>query len=196
MDVKTSCTSPYQKVLRDYLEGLCVDNGVDVFQQWDVFARVERCTKEITYCRCSHWCRDVWCLVNVFNGQLASPIGSVCIQRWFGGNGIQESMKRELKEVRRKKKREAKQRQQQQKCLWPGCGKLSSTSAVCCSACAPAMERVGKWVCFFPKHKGTPWCEVVKKDEQYVKWVLGEKGLLCKDNAFKVRLYLTCQVRD
>ena len=185
MDVKTSCTSPYQKVLRDYLKGLCVDNGVDVFQQWDVFSRVERCSKEITYCRCSHWCRDVYCLVNVFNGQLASPIGSVCIQRWFRGNGIEESIRREVKAVRKKKRRE---------CLWPGCSSAAAGEQVVCSACAPAMQRVADWVCFFPKHKGTPWREVVRKDEQYVKWVLGEKGLLRKDNAFKVRLYLTCQV--
>lgn len=193
MDVKTSCTSPYQKVLRAYLKGLCVDNGVDVFQQWDVFSRVERCTKEITYCRCSHWCRDVYCLVNVFNGQLASPIGSVCIQRWFRGNGIEANMKRLVKEERRRKREEKKQKQ----CLWPGCtGGIVTGPAPVCSACAPSMERVADWVCFFPKHKGTPWREVVEKDGQYVRWVLGEQTLLRKDNAFKVRLYLTSQVLD
>lgn len=47
----------------------------------------------------------------------------------------------------------------------------------------PSDESVNK-VCFFPKHKGKLWVDVIAEDREYVEWVVGGSGPQIKDNLY------------
>ena len=150
----------YQRILYSNLKPLCEDNGVSVWKQWDVYSgalEIEQNGK----CLCSHWIREAYVIVNVFNGNTAHPIGNVCIQRWFNGNNIQENLKKLMRGE--KLKREGKYA-----CVVDTC-KCSSAdkSWPVCSRHVRQVGYVFSKLLRCGKYKGMTWLQMWEQNRWY-----------------------------
>jgi len=150
----------YQRTLYKHLEALCEDNGVSVWKQWDVSGKSEK-IQDDGHCLCGHWIHDAYDIVNVFNGNVATPIGSVCIQRWFNGNNIQENLKKLVRGEKLKK-------EGKYACVVEGC-KCSSKDKQwpVCSRHLRQVNYVFSKYLRCGKYKGMSWLEMWSKNNWY-----------------------------
>lgn len=170
--VNKKVNTKYQEILHKYLEGLCEDNDVPVFQQWEMydtrkFGDYGHPDDERKFCRCSHWIRDEFTIVNVFNGKIAHPIGSVCIQRWFSGNDILEQLA-----VLKKDKKMSKE--SRYPCVVVGCNRYSDCTAKwrVCSMCESAVQKAKASKLRYGKFKGLTWEEVWTQKSWWCRWAI------------------------
>ncbi len=164
-----------QLKLEEYLEELCEDNGVPVFQQWQMWNTRDKgeyhdphSNDEQKYCRCSHWIRDEYTIINVFNNNIAHPIGSDCIGRWFSGNDILEQLA-----VLKKDKKMSKE--SRYPCQVVGCRRYSEGGLdYVCNGCWPRVKKASERKVPFGinNKKGYTWADVYTQNRQWVDWAM------------------------
>ena len=163
-----------QVILEEYLEDLCVDNGVPVFQQWMMWNTREKGeysdpNLDESNCRCSHWIHNKYTIVNVFNGNIGHPIGSDCIQRWFSGNDI-------LEQLAVLKKDKMMSKESRYPCQVAGCRRYSEDGGCdyVCAGCWPRVKSASERKVPFGinKKRGYTWAEVYSKNRGWVDWAM------------------------
>ena len=183
--VNTETHTRNQRTLLDYLTPLCEDNGVHPFAQFDVAYGAGG--DEWTQCQCGQHIKEQWTLFNKYNGNLAEPIGCVCIERWFYGNNIHEHLKEKQKQ---KKIDEGKLFV----CLVADCTCTTKNKdwKVCRShtkrvkAVASQKQTVGKF-------KGKTWGELYEKNRGYCEWIGKHKCMTLSKNKY-VKAWLDTKI--
>jgi len=184
--VKTDAPTRNQRTLLDYLTPLCEDNGIHPFRQFDVL-HGRGGDDEWSHCQCGQHIKEEWTLKNVYNGNIAEPIGCVCIQRWFDGNDIHEH----LKEMQKQKKIKE--------------GKLFVCPVADCTCTTknkdwPVCRSHTKRVIVVPsqkqtvgKFKGKEWGELYEKNRGYCEWIAKHPCMTLSKNKY-VKAWLDMKI--
>jgi len=179
-----------QRRLHDNLEPLCENNGVPVFQQWRLFSKKFRWGD--TNCLCSKNIHKLFTLQNVFNMNLATPIGCDCVQRWFSGNNIQE-------DIKEAKKMDRMQKAGRYPCCVEGCDGYSCNVSMAHFGCSKCFDCVCDVEMQHPKrpssyHKKT-WGELWKSNRSYCEWIYKHKCMTIASNTY-VKAWLYAKIKS
>ena len=164
--ISTDVHTRNQQILHDNLKPLCENNGIPVFQQWRLESKKYVCGD--THCLCSKSIHKLYTIHNVFNGNVANPIGGDCIERWFRCNNIEA-------DIKAAKKMDKMQRQGRYPCCVDGCTGYSYDVKMPFFGCKKCYKDVLRVMHQNPhrysKYRDIEWGQLWKTNRGYCKWI-------------------------